>query len=113
MTVPKNSITVSKTMSEVFDLKNLDQQPQPKFRQQPTYPFEMKRQGIEGEVLIEFICDNNGEVKDAKVVKSDNHAFDSAAIDAIYKWKFRAGKKGGRSVSARMQQPFVFSINDE
>lgn len=113
MTVPKNNVTVSRTMSEVFDLKNLDQQPVPKFRQQPTYPFEMKRQGISAEVLVEFICDNNGEVRDARVVKSDNHAFDSAALDAIYKWKFRAGKKGGRSVSARMQQPFVFSIADE
>jgi periplasmic protein TonB len=113
MTVPKNNVQVSKNMSEVFDLKNLDQQPVPKFRQQPAYPFEMKRQGISAEVLVEFICDSNGEVREAKVVKSDNHAFDSAALDAIYKWKFRAGKKGGRSVSAHMQQPFVFSIADE
>ena len=60
---PKNSITVSKTMSEVFDLKNLDQQPQPKFRQQPTDPFEMKRQGIVGEVLIEFICDKTVKLR--------------------------------------------------
>jgi periplasmic protein TonB len=114
MTVPKSSQPItSKGMSEIFDLKNLDQQPVPKFRQQPAYPFEMKRQGISAEVLVEFICDNNGEVRDARVVKSDNHAFDTAALDAIYKWKFRAGKKGGRSVSARMQQPFVFSIADE
>jgi protein TonB len=114
MTVPKDSGPKTRGgMNEVFDLKNLDQQPVPKFRQQPTYPFEMKRQGISAEVLVEFICDSNGEVRDARVVKSDNHAFDSAALDAIYKWKFRAGKKGGRSVSARMQQPFVFSIADE
>jgi len=114
MTVPKSSQPVtSKSMSEVFDLKNLDQQPVPKFKQQPTYPFDMKRQGVSAEVLVEFICDNNGEVKDARIAKSDNHAFDAAAIEAIYKWKFRAGKKGGRAVSARMQQPFVFSINDE
>lgn len=114
MTVPKSSQPVtSKAMSEVFDLKNLDQQPVPKFRQQPTYPFDMKRQGLSAEVLVEFVCDSNGEVRDARVVKSDNRAFDAAAIEAIYKWKFRAGKKGGRSVSARMQVPFVFSIADE
>jgi protein TonB len=114
MTVPKSSAPRNTgAMTEVFDLKNLDQQPVPKFRQQPTYPFEMKRQGISAEVLVEFICDSSGEVRDARVVRSDNHAFDSAALDAIYKWKFRAGKKGGRSVSARMQQPFVFSIADE
>jgi protein TonB len=114
MTVPKNSGPISSgSVNQIFDLKNLDQQPVPRFRAQPVYPFEMKRQGISAEVLVEFICDNNGEVKDAHVVKSDNHAFDQAAMDAIYKWKFRAGKKGGRAVSARMQQPFTFSITDD
>jgi len=114
MTVPKNSGPATNArLTEVFDLKNLDQQPVPRFRAQPVYPFEMKRQGVSAEVLVEFVCDVNGEVRDARVVKSDNPAFDSAALDAIYKWKFRAGKKGGRSVNARMQQPFVFSIADE
>jgi protein TonB len=114
MTVPKTSGPVaSKGLTDIFDLKNLDQQPVSRFRAQPNYPFEMKRQGISAEVLVEFICDSNGEVRDARVVKSDNPAFDSAALEAIYKWKFRPGKKGGRSVNARMQLPFVFSIADE
>lgn len=114
MTVPKSQGPVSNSgLSQVFDLKNLDQQPVPRFRAPAVYPFEMKRQGISAEVLVEFICDSNGEVRDAHVVKSDNHAFDSAALDAIYKWKFRPGKKGGRAVNARMQLPFVFSITDE
>ena len=114
MTIPKSTGPVAtRGLTDVFDLKNLDQQPVPRFRANPVYPFEMKRQGISAEVLVEFICDNNGEVKDARIVKSDNTAFDSAALDAIYKWKFRPGKKGGRAVNARMQQPFVFSIADE
>ncbi len=114
MTVPKNTGPVAtKGLTDVFDLKNLDQQPMPRLRAQPVYPFEMKRQGVSAEVLIEFICDASGEVRDARVVKSDNTAFDSAALEAIYKWKFRPGKKGGRAVNARMQQPFVFSIADE
>jgi protein TonB len=114
MTVPKTSGPVATgKMTEIFDLKNLDQQPVPRFRAPAVYPFEMKRQGISAEVLVEFICDSSGEVRDAKVVKTDNHAFDQAALDAIYKWKFRPGKKGGRAVNARMQLPFVFSITDE
>ncbi|MFT3782783.1 MAG: energy transducer TonB [Nibricoccus sp.] len=114
MTVPKTSGPITtRSMTEVFDLKNLDQQPTIRFSQQPVYPFEMKRQGISAEVLVEFICDANGEVRDARIARSDNHAFDQAALDAIYKWKFRAGKKGGRAVAARMQLPFVFSIAEE
>ena len=114
MTIPKSTgPTTSGGMTKVFDLKDLDQAPVPRFRAQPAYPFEMKRQGVSAEVLIEFICDGNGDVRDARVIKSENSAFDAAALDAIYKWKFRPGKKGGRPVNARMQQPFVFSIADE
>lgn len=113
MTIPKSQGPVqSQGMQQVFDLKNLDQQPQPRLRVPPTYPLEMKRQGINGEVLIEFICDANGDVREPRVIKSDNHAFDQAALEAIAKWKFRPGKKGGRAVNARMQQPLQFNITE-
>jgi len=113
MTVPKNNGPVARQgLTEVFDLKNLDQQPVPRFRAKPVYPFEMKRLAASAEVLVEFICDGNGDVRDARVIKSGNVAFDTAALEAIYKWKFRPGKKGGRAVNARMQQPFVFSIDE-
>jgi len=111
MSVPKSSVlAATASMTQVFDLKNLDQQPAPTVRAQPVYPFDMKRQAISALVVVEFICDNTGEVREARVVKSSNTAFDSAALEAIYKWKFRPGKKGGRAVNARMQQPFDFSI---
>lgn len=114
MTVPKSQGPVDNAgMREVFDIKNLDQAPVARFRAQPVYPFDMKRQGITAEVLIEFVCDSNGDVRNPQVIKSSNHAFDQAAIEAVLKWKFRPGKKGGRSVNARMQQPFVFSINED
>jgi protein TonB len=114
MTIPKSTgPTTSGAMTKVFDLKDLDQAPVPRFRPQPVYPYEMKRQGVSAEVLIEFVCDGNGDVRDARVIKSENSAFDAAALDAIYKWKFCPGKKGGRPVSAHMQQPFVFSIADQ
>jgi protein TonB len=114
MTIPKSTgPAATGAMTKVFDLKDLDQAPVPRFKANPAYPFEMKRQGISAEVLVEFICDGNGDVRDARVIKSENSAFDAAALDAINKWKFRPGKKGGRPVNARMQQPFVFSIADE
>lgn len=114
MTIPKSQGPVrNEGMQQVFDLKNLDQQPVARLRVPAAYPFDMKRQGIGAEVLVEFICDSNGDVRDAHVIKTDNHAFDQAALDAVYKWKFRPGKKGGRAVNARMQLPFVFSISDD
>ena len=50
---------------EVFDLSKLDQQPVARFQARPQYPFEMRRAGIAGEVVVDFIVDNNGDVQNA------------------------------------------------
>lgn len=98
---------------EVFDIRNLDQQPMPKFRAKPQYPFEMRRAGINGEVVVEFIVDTNGDVRNAFAVRSSQRDFEQAAVQAVSKWKFRPGRKGGRAVNTRMQVPIVFTLNDE
>lgn len=98
---------------EIFDPSKLDQQPQPKVRVQPQYPFEMRRAGITGEVLVEFIVDSNGDVRNAFAVRSTQREFETAAVQAVSKWKFRPGKKGGRYVNTRMQQPISFSLSEE
>ena len=97
---------------EIFDISKLDQIPQARFQPAPNYPFEMKRAGISGEVLVEFIVDTNGDVRNAFAVKSTNPEFEMAALQAVNKWKFRPGRKGGRAVNTRMQQPIGFNLKD-
>jgi periplasmic protein TonB len=97
----------------IFDIKNLDQQPTPRFQAKPTYPFEMRRAGIAGEVLVEFLVDTKGDVQDAHAVRSSQREFESAAVQAVSKWKFKAGRKGGRDVVTRMQVPIVFTLNED
>jgi protein TonB len=98
---------------EIFDIKNLDQQPVAKIRGKPAYPFDMRRQGIKGEVTVQFIVDSNGDVRDPFVVKSSQREFEASALQAVARWKWRPGRKGGRAVSTRMVVPMVFSLNDE
>ena len=50
---------------EIFDISKLDQQPVARFQARPQYPFEMRRAGISGEVLVDFIVDTNGDVRNA------------------------------------------------
>ena len=100
-------------MKDLFDLANLDQIPSPRFQAKPVYPFEMRRAGITGDVLVGFIVDSNGDVREAYAIKSTQREFEAAAIQAVSKWKFRPGKKGGRAVNTRMQVPIVFSITEE
>ena len=73
----------------------------------------MRRAGITGEVVVEFIVDANGDVRNAFAVRSTQRDFEQAAVQAVSKWKFRPGKKGGRAVNTRMQVPIVFTLNDE
>ena len=114
ISIPKTSASraIGSGMKDLFDLKNLDQAPTPRFQSKPVYPFEMRRAGIEGQVLVGFIVDAKGSVREAYPIRSTHREFESAAVQAVSKWRFRPGKKGGRSVNTRMQVPIVFSITD-
>ena len=98
---------------EIFDISKLDQVPVPRVRVQPQYPFEMRRAGITGDVLVEFIVDANGDVRNAFAVRSSQREFETAAVQAVSKWKFKPGRKGGRPVNTRMQQPITFSLAED
>lgn len=98
---------------EVFDISKLDQVPSPRFQARPQYPFEMRRAGISGEVLVDFIVDTNGDVRNAFAVHSSQREFESAAVQAVSKWKFRPGRKGGHAVFTHMQVPIVFTLDQD
>jgi len=98
---------------KVFDISMLDQTPVPKFQARPQYPFEMRRAGMAGEVVVDFIVDTNGDVQNAYALRSSQREFEAAAVQAVSKWKFKPGRKGGRDVPTHMQVPIVFTLNEE
>lgn len=97
---------------DVFDVSKLDRAPELKLRVQAQYPFEMRRAGVTGEVIVEFIVDTNGNVVNASVVRSSRVEFEANAVAAVSKWKFKPGQKAGRTVNTRMQVPIVFTLSD-
>jgi protein TonB len=99
-------------LGQIFDISQLDQIPVARIQQQPIYPYEMRRAGITGEVNVGFIVDANGDVRDAYVINSTHREFEVPAVQAVSKWKFRPGRRGGRAVNTRMSVPIVFSFND-
>ena len=99
--------------NEVFDISKLDRAPVPRFQAKPQYPIEMRRAGIGGEVVVDFIIDTAGDVQKAFAVRSTRREFEAAAVHAVSKWKFNAGQKDGRDVNTRMQVPIVFAIPEQ
>jgi len=115
ITIPNGPATagVGKGISNVFDISNLDQRPETRFQPGPKYPFALKKAGIHGSATIQFIVDTNGDVRDAVPVKSTHREFETPAIEAVLKWKFRPGKKGNATVNTRMEAEIEFKLTAE
>jgi protein TonB len=100
-------------IGKIFNLADLDRAPEPIVQAAPVFPFNLKREAIEGHVRVEFVVDTEGRVHNAFVVQSSHPGFDEAAITGVSRWRFRPGYKGGRKVNTRMQVPIVFKIVDD
>jgi protein TonB len=110
--VMKPGANFGKNMSNLFDINNLDQKPVARVQPQPAYPYEMSRAGINGDVVVEFIINENGDVIDTRVVRSSHREFEVPAMQAVQKWKFKAGRKGGKAVKVRVSQLIEFNLED-
>ncbi len=87
------------------------QQPRVKVQGGPVYPFAMRANGMIGEVLVDFVVDREGRVRNAFVARSLNPSFDDAAIDAVKQWIFEPGRNEDRPVNVHMQVPIIFSLD--
>ncbi|HVS54320.1 MAG TPA: TonB family protein [Opitutaceae bacterium] len=66
----QRAATTGTPSGEVLDISKLDRQPAVKVQAPPRYPFELRRAGIGGEVVVDFIVDTNGNVANAHAIKS-------------------------------------------
>ena len=101
---------VGRGLGNLFNLADLDHPPVPTLRVPPNYPYEMRRAGLSGEVVVGFIVDTTGHVRDAYAVRSSQREFTDEAVRAILKWQFKPGQKSGVPVNTRMQVPLVFNL---
>jgi len=95
----------------IFDIEDLDQIPRPITQVAPKYPHELKRQGVNGRVILVFIVDDQGNVRNVRVETSTHREFEKPAVDAVEKWKFQPGERQGKKVKTRMRLPLAFNVN--
>jgi periplasmic protein TonB len=110
--VTKPGANFGKGISNLFNIGDLDQQPVARLRPGPTYPYDMRRAGINGTVVIEFIINTEGDVIQTQVVRSTHREFEMPALQAVQKWKFKPGRKGGRVVNVRASQLLEFNATE-
>ena len=111
--IPEGPIVGIKDQIKMFDLKDLDRQPSTRYAAQPAYPFEAKREGLSGTVLLEFAISDKGEVISPQVVSSTDRRFEEAALNAIMRSTFTPGRTDGKAVyTRRVQVPVKFDIEN-
>lgn len=87
--------------------------PEPEFQARPVYPADLRSKGVGGEVVLNFVVTENGEIANVKLVSASHPALAVAASNALLRWKFKPGVRHGRPVAVAYRVPFVFSVNDD
>lgn len=94
---------------KIFELHEVDKEPQPIHEPLPNYPIKLYRERVRGSVVLTFVVDENGAVGNVQIKQSSTYReFDQAALSAVSQWKFTPGIKDGQPVRTRFEQEFTF-----
>lgn len=78
----------------------------------PEYPELLRREGVEGTVMAQFVVDTTGraDVTTFRVLKPAHPLFVQAVRNALPKMKFSPAERDGRKVKQLVRAPFAFRI---
>jgi TonB family protein len=79
-------------------------------RVEPQYSEEARKARYQGTVVLEAIVRKDGTVDILRVVRSLGFGLDENAIDALKKWRFRPGMKGGIPVDVALNIEVNFNL---
>jgi protein TonB len=78
----------------------------------PRYPEALRRNGIDGRVVVQFVVDTMGSVdpNSLHVLQSTHDLFTQAVRSALASFRFRPAEVGGRRTPALAEMPFEFRV---
>lgn len=94
----------------VFEPRQLDVKPVPLTQLHPGYPAELRGTGTGGTVVLEFVVDERGCVRHARVISSTNRSFEACALRAVSAWRFKPGMIRGAPVATHLVMPLKYSV---
>lgn len=77
---------------------------------EPEYSEEARRAKYSGSVLLSIIVDEHGLPRDIRVIRPLGLGLDEKAVEAVSKWRFIAGRKGGRPVATQAEVEVNFRL---
>lgn len=80
-------------------------------RVEPVYPIELRKQRIQGSVVIGgTVPKEGGALRNPRIVSSDHPALNQPAMDAVSRWIWRAGLRDGQPVDVEFTTTIKFSV---
>ena len=70
--------------------------------------FEIKRAEIKGNILVQFIIDENGKVIAPQILDTFNLSLNPTIIDRVMAIEFEPALQNGRPIKVRYNLPIVF-----
>ena len=79
-----------------------------------SYPADALEQSIEGDVTVRYDVDTDGQVMNARVVRSHPAGvFDAAALNAVQSWRFNAPRVDGiPQMSTGLESTLTFKLGE-
>jgi TonB family protein len=81
------------------------------YQERPVYPFSLRLSQVQGQVVIGFVVDPQGNVIQPTVIQSTHPDFEAPTIEAILNSKFKPGIHNGHPVFTHMEVPVIFQLN--
>lgn len=107
--IARGSGSVEK-IGKIFDVSQLDRQPQAIFQPPPPFPADLRREYPESKVVVGFIITAKGEVMAPYIISAEVRRFEAAALAGVMKWRFKPGYRAGRPVNTRTQIAITFRV---
>ncbi len=95
-----------------YGVGQVDRPPHLLRKVEPRYPHSARHRNLTGKVILKFLVDAAGRVRDVSVVEAKPEGFfEEAAIQAVSRWEFQPGVLRGQAVSVWMLLPISFALN--
>lgn len=94
----------------VLRIENPDDVPRLVKKVDPFYPLEARRDFVQGVVDLEVTTDEEGNVTEVAVLKSESSLLNQASIDAVKQWKYEPVMSMGSPIPASFNVKITFRL---
>ena len=117
----RNATVLLDPSDEIFDV--VEQQPNPPggmagwnqyLSENLKYPYQARRMGIEGTVIVVFEIHKDGVVRNPEILRGIGGGADQEAVRIVLNSpRWEPGRQQGREVVTRMRLPIRFKLGDD